>query len=452
MGGELSGPAATVSSNFMPAVKELFSSKGGGSINDLMAKLGKVWEAAKQAVSSLGAKIANMICDFFMKDSAEEELGDTVGYMVGMIAFQALLEYLTAGTWDGVMAVLQSIAKFLNWPMEFLGEAMGLMKELGGFLLDGIKDLGAMAAEGAGGALREVTGALGDIGTKLEEFADELLGKLGGEAKAETEAVESDLAHAAEGDVVKAEEEGELSAAEREAEKAEELVEAEAVIQGIKRAAAAGHVPGPALVLALDALKERYSWIEGFGPVGQPAPFELMMYASEHDEGRYDPGTIPGELPKPEGEPPASEPKPESEPTTKPPEQIRAELKDLGLSGGQAEELLNGGGIAHELPSAGGGDATIIGMKLEGGQLSSGIISIKNTSGNALRDFAQFRGYSRNVARALGASEMELFGGAIINPEIQAMLTRLGFVPRTVAVPDALGGGVMEVLAKVFSV
>src|SRR5882672_8852386 len=76
MGGELAGPATTVSSNFMPAVQELFSSKGGGSIDDLMAKLGKVWEAAKAAIGSLGAKIANMVCDFFMKDSAEEELGD----------------------------------------------------------------------------------------------------------------------------------------------------------------------------------------------------------------------------------------------------------------------------------------------------------------------------------------------------------------------------------------
>ncbi|TMQ14194.1 MAG: DUF4157 domain-containing protein [Deltaproteobacteria bacterium] len=60
MGGELAGPAATVTSNFMPAVQELFSSKGGGSIDDLMGKLGKVWEAAKAAIGSLGAKIANM--------------------------------------------------------------------------------------------------------------------------------------------------------------------------------------------------------------------------------------------------------------------------------------------------------------------------------------------------------------------------------------------------------
>src|ERR1051325_5251433 len=105
------------------------------SINDLMAKLHKVWEAAKSAVAKLGAEIANKIVDFLMKDSAEEEIGEAIGYLVGMIAFQALLDAFTAGVWSEVSVVLTAIAKFLNWPMKFLGEAMGLMKKLGGFIL-----------------------------------------------------------------------------------------------------------------------------------------------------------------------------------------------------------------------------------------------------------------------------------------------------------------------------
>lgn len=32
-------------------------------------------------------------------------------------AFQALLDYLSAGTWTGAMGVISAIAKFLNWPM-----------------------------------------------------------------------------------------------------------------------------------------------------------------------------------------------------------------------------------------------------------------------------------------------------------------------------------------------
>ena len=88
MGHELAGPAKTVATGFWPAVQQLFSSSGKSmSLDDLMAKLRTVWNAAKGAVSQIGAKIANMICDFLVKDSAEEEIGETIGYLVGMIAF-----------------------------------------------------------------------------------------------------------------------------------------------------------------------------------------------------------------------------------------------------------------------------------------------------------------------------------------------------------------------------
>jgi hypothetical protein len=306
MGGELAGPSKTVATQFMPAVKELFSGGKGMSLDDLIAKLSKVWEAAKAAVAKLGGQIANMIVDFLMKDSAEEEIGDAIGYLVGMIAFQALLDAFTVGAWSEVSVVLTAIAKFLNWPMKFLGEAMGLMKKLGGFILDGLKSLGKMVAEAGAGALREVTGALRQIAGKLGEFADELLAKFGGKG---AEAADGAAAHALEGDAAKtvekdaadaatSAEKTELSAGEREAQKAEELLEAQAVIQGIKQAAQRGHVPGPALVAALDGLKGRYRWIKGFGPVGRPAPFDLMLYASEYNEGPYNPGPL-----SPEGEP-----------------------------------------------------------------------------------------------------------------------------------------------------
>jgi hypothetical protein len=80
------------------------------SLDDLIAKLSKVWQAAKGAVASFGAKIANMIVDFLMKPGAEEEIGEAIGYMVGMIAFQALLDYLSAGTWSGAMGVISALS------------------------------------------------------------------------------------------------------------------------------------------------------------------------------------------------------------------------------------------------------------------------------------------------------------------------------------------------------
>ncbi|HEY0482322.1 MAG TPA: hypothetical protein VGD37_32600, partial [Kofleriaceae bacterium] len=287
MSGELAGPAQTVATGFWPAVQQLFSSSGKSmSLDDLMAKLGKVWAAAKVAVGQLGAQIADMICDFLVKDEAEEQLGETIGYLVGMIAFQALLDYLSAGTWTGAMGVLSSIAKFLNCPMEFLGEAMAALKKLGGFVLDGIKSLGSMVVEAGAGALREVMAAFGEIGTKLGEFAEEILAKFRGEAGAAdrtaAHTVEDDAARAADKQATKDATNVEQTALEKEALKAEELAEAIEVSRLIATAEDAGHVPGPAIALSLDALKARYSWIKLYEAVPNAAGFEIFLIASRY--------------------------------------------------------------------------------------------------------------------------------------------------------------------------
>ena len=326
MGGELEGPGQTVATQFWPAVQELFA--GGGksmSLDDLIAKLSKVWQAAKGAVASLGAKIANMIVDFLMKPDAEEEIGEGIGYMVGMIAFQALLDYLSAGTWTGAMGVISAIAKFLNWPMEFLGEAMKALKALGGFILDGLKSLGSMVAEASAGALREVMGAFREIGTKLGEFAEELAAKFRGEAegagKDAAGAVEKDAAGAAEKDAATTAEDGakgegkgegknkgegeEGTAAEQAAEKAEELAEAIEVSKLIATAEQAGHVPGPVIALSLDGLETRYRWIKDYEAEPVAGGFDIYMIASKHHIKRVKDGglTAPVDLEKylPEG-------------------------------------------------------------------------------------------------------------------------------------------------------
>ncbi len=318
MGSQLAGPAETVENGFWPAVQELFSGSGASmSLDDLIAKLEKVWEAAKSAIESLGGQLSNMITDFFAGDGAESEVGNAVGYLVGMFAFQALLDYLSAGTWTGAMGVLSSIAKFLNWPMEFLGEAMAALKSLGGFILDGIKSLGSMVTEAAGGALKEVIAAFGEIGTKLGEFAEELMAKVhGGGSAAEHEAAgvaEREAATAADKEgVAAAEKEGEQAAekeaenaAEREgeetaekeadeaAEKAEERAEAVEIAREIAAAEESGGVPAPMIALSLDGLETRYSWIHEFTSEGG----DIYLIASKYFIKRVQPKT-----PK-EGEP-----------------------------------------------------------------------------------------------------------------------------------------------------
>src|SRR5262249_55101636 len=151
---------------------------------------------------------------------------------------------------------LTAIAKFLNWPMKFMGEAMGLMKKLGGFILDGLKSLGKMVAEAGAGALREVTGALREIAGKLGEFADELLGKFGSKGATTagsdvTGTLENDTASSVERDANAARNEGKPGEGKpnegkpnegplsNEALKAEEIAEATLVARGITAGAQA---------------------------------------------------------------------------------------------------------------------------------------------------------------------------------------------------------------------
>jgi hypothetical protein len=143
-----------------------------------------------------------------------------------------------------------------------------------------------MIAEAGAGALREVTGAFREIATKLGEFADEIMAKFRGEAGAvEKDAagtVEKDAASTVEKDAASTAEKDGASAAEKEAQKAEELVEAIEISKGIATAEDAGHIPGPAIAVSLDALESRYRWIKTFEARPAGSRYEIYLIASEH--------------------------------------------------------------------------------------------------------------------------------------------------------------------------
>lgn len=186
---ELSPDIETVKGGFWDAVQEYFSGEGM-SFDDMVTKLSEAWETAKTKISEGAAWLANKLMGFFRGGGAEGELGDKIGWLTGTIAFQVLLDVITAGTWAGAGPVLKGIAKFINWPMEALGEAFKLLKTLGKYLLKGLKSLGSVIKDAAAGAFKTVSKALGNIGERLIAFGEEILGKFGGKAaKAETKAV-----------------------------------------------------------------------------------------------------------------------------------------------------------------------------------------------------------------------------------------------------------------------
>lgn len=178
----------TVKGNFWDAVQEYFN---GSSItfDEMVQRLSETWEAAKAKISEGGAWLANQLMTFFKGDGAEAEIGDKVGWLSGTLVFQVVLDAITAGTWTEADSILVGIAKFINWPMEALGEAFKLLKSLGKYLLDGLKSLGSAIKETAAGAFKTVSKAIGSIGEKLLAFGEQMFGKFGSKAaKAETKA------------------------------------------------------------------------------------------------------------------------------------------------------------------------------------------------------------------------------------------------------------------------
>jgi hypothetical protein len=100
----------------------------------------------------------------------------------------------------------------------------------------------------------------------------------------------------------------------------------------------------------------------------------------------------------------------------------------------QGEIAVRGGAGAAEGAQAAAESrpATIIFLRLEGGRLRAGIFSINVSDKEAaVRAFGDFRGTSRQLARALEVPELELMGAAVANKDIEAMLQRQGLRSRT---------------------
>ena len=219
MGQELQPPATQVTEGFMPAVKAAFSGGEGLTFEGLRQKLGEAWGAVESAITNAGGELAQKVCAFMMEGTAEGQMGETVGWLAGTIAFEVALAILTAGgatAAKGAMKVLQTFAKILDWTGEALGLAFKGLAKLGGFVLDIVKGIGKLLSH-AGGAAKTVLSALGEIGEKLIKYASELLGKVGKSAAGEV--VEEGAQKATKETVEAAAEKGAKEVAEAGAEK-----------------------------------------------------------------------------------------------------------------------------------------------------------------------------------------------------------------------------------------
>jgi hypothetical protein len=364
MAQELEPPVTSVTENFWSAVSDYFNSSEGMTFDSLVTKLGEAWDSLRGKVEEAGGQLADKAVEFLAGDGAEGEMGSAVGWLAGTIAFEVLLDVITAGIWAATGPVAKAIQKFMTKAKEVIEEVFALFRKLGSYLIDGVKKLGKMVSEAAGGAFKLVKDALGEIGEKLVRYADEIISRFGGGAGRRTEQklaaeAEQKLAREAEQKLAteaeqklatnaeqklategeqKAAKEGEQKAATEAEQKAAEMPAAMAQARAIEASMDADDLPVPVLIGALDSIvKSRYKWIERFEAEPQGGRYLIYMIASKTLVGDYTPGTEPaktGESKQPD-EPAAADPnaaqtqKPGKKPAERAQIQSQADIDNL---------------------------------------------------------------------------------------------------------------------------
>jgi hypothetical protein len=130
------------------------------------------------------------------------------------------------------------------------------------------------------------------------------------------------------------------------------------------------------------------------------------------------------------------------------PEQ-QAALVAVGLGEEQIARFRQGEAVAYLLATE--TEPGIAILQRVGSRLRSGIVEV-NDPGGGVKTLARFRGQARRIAASFGLTELELFGAEVINQKLSELLLNQGFERKTEPCPEALGGGEMTILSRVFPV
>ncbi|MCB9760554.1 MAG: DUF4157 domain-containing protein [Alphaproteobacteria bacterium] len=201
MGGELRPDAEEVAGGFIPAMEEHFSSGEGSGFGSLTEKLGELWGSAQNAIQGAAGELANSLRDALLgrpRPTDEEavaaeggeaaaesmglyDIGKTVGWLAGMIAFEVILAALTAGSGTaakGAMKVLRKFAELIKDLNEMFDVVFDLLGKVGKGLLKLLEPIGKFLGRAKGKA-GDLIAAIRRIGDRLIAYADELLARFG---------------------------------------------------------------------------------------------------------------------------------------------------------------------------------------------------------------------------------------------------------------------------------
>ncbi|MCB9765353.1 MAG: DUF4157 domain-containing protein [Alphaproteobacteria bacterium] len=320
MGEELRPDVEDVGDNFMPAVEEHFSSSEGAGFGSVTEKLGDMWTSAQDAIHGAGGDLANSLKDALLgvpkpadgeavaAESPEAaaqglnmfEIGKTVGWIAGMIAFEVILGLLTVGSWtaaSGAMKVLKGIATLINKINDLFGLVFQLFGKVGKALLKALDPIKKLLGRAKGKAGELIT-AIRRIGDKLLGWADELLAKFGVKKKGATPpgaGKADDVARKADDVAAREvrEEVGEQGA--KGARKADDVADATEKKRVAAEASVASEIleerglPAAANAEVLfSVFKPQHAWIKDFTWTKEGTKAAIWMIASKDNINDYD--------------------------------------------------------------------------------------------------------------------------------------------------------------------
>jgi hypothetical protein len=127
----------------------------------------------------------------------------------------------------------------------------------------------------------------------------------------------------------------------------------------------------------------------------------------------------------------------------------QAALTGLGIARENFDAFASGLFVSFEFPTE---SSPAIALASKGERrLRSGIL-VLNDPGGGYRTLARFRSRSIDLARSLALDELELFGAAVSNPDVERMLLRQSFSAMTIDIRLKSGDERLDVISRVFKV
>ena len=160
-----------------------FQSNGPGlTFDGLVSFLGNVWNGLLDRIEHMSGEIATRMVERVRREPRRRRASDRhglllpVGYIVGTVVFQVVLDIFTAGAYTFIGPTVMAIARFINFPAKLLGPMFELIGRFGRLMPGFIRNLATRLGGSAMPFMERIMRPLAKFGEDIGAGADELFG------------------------------------------------------------------------------------------------------------------------------------------------------------------------------------------------------------------------------------------------------------------------------------